>query len=60
MPIPSGGVSDVDELTKRVTSLGTLIRAGVKTDSAAAAAGLPNLSFHEGLPLTWRPEGEVP
>lgn len=46
--------SEVDELTKRVTALGTLIRAGVKPDSAAQASGLHDLAFWPGQPVTIR------
>lgn len=46
--------SDVDVLTKRVTALGTLIRAGVKPDSAARTAGLSGMEFYPGQPVTIR------
>lgn len=47
-------MSEVDDLTKRVTALGTLIRSGVKPESAAKAAGLAGLDFLPGRPVTIR------
>lgn len=44
----------MDDLTKRVTALGTLIRAGVKPASAAATVGLSGMEFYPGQPVTIR------
>lgn len=51
-----GGVSDVDDLSKRVTALGALIRAGVKPESASATVGLSEMDFYPGRPVTIREE----
>lgn len=46
--------AEVDELSKRTVAFGTLVRAGVKPESAAAAAGLTGLDFWPGQPVTIR------
>lgn len=51
-------MSDVDDLAKRVTALGALIRAGMKPESASRTAGLDGMEFYPGRPVTIREESD--
>lgn len=47
-------MTDVEDMSKRVTALGALIRAGVKPDSASRTVGLEGMDFYPGQPVTIR------
>lgn len=51
---------DPDEMKKRVDSMGALIRAGVKPESAAEQVGLDGIEFVPGAqPVTFRVDGDA-
>lgn len=51
---------DPDEMKKRVDSMGALIRAGVKPESAADQVGLSGVEFVPGaMPVTIRTDGDA-
>lgn len=51
-----GGLEKAQEMKATADALGSLRRAGVTAESAAALVGLDGVEFHPGLPVTIREE----
>lgn len=51
----SAAVEESADFRSRAEALGALIRSGVEPASAAAAVGLPGLSFIDAMPVTLKP-----
>ena len=51
---PEDELKNAQTLKAKADALGSLIRAGVKSEDAARLAGVSDVEFHEGLPVTIR------